>query len=267
MDLIAAWKASSIVLTGAFGILGLATDFKNERTKKITRWGYAALAGIVISTILGTAAQLKESTDNAAKALELAKESSRTLSDIERSLSQLNGLTMDLELIGDCKNEQFSGVCKAIRSFKGESISSRDGNWRNVFGSQSGLFEISVAIYNSPADLRSGASPAVKLYNIGPSGNSECHVRAAYAKEGDYLSVTGSACRAFLGLNRGSMLSMRDIPGKPALIEASIGKRLLNAPGLFLKNDRGESIGCFSSEKSWRQPGATACRFISNPFK
>jgi len=264
MNLIAVWKACSIVLTGAFGILGLVTDFKSERTNKITRWGYASLAGIVISTILGTAAQLKESTDNAAKALAVANQSARTLSDIERSLSQLNGLRMGLDLTGDCKNEQFSRVCKAIRSFKGESVSSSDRNWRNVFDAQSDSFQISVTIYNSLADLRSGADAALKLYNIDLSGKSECRVRAAYSKEGDYLSVTGLACRAFLGLNQGSILSMRDIPGKPALIKASIGKRLLNAPGFFLENDRGESIGCFLRENLWNQPGATACLFSSN---
>ncbi len=48
MDFVSAWKASSIVLTGAFGILGLLTEFKEKQTGKITRWGYISLGGIVI---------------------------------------------------------------------------------------------------------------------------------------------------------------------------------------------------------------------------
>jgi hypothetical protein len=63
MDFVAAWKATSIVLTGAFGILGLLKDFKDKNTGRVTVWGRISLAGILLSTSLGVVAQLKESTD------------------------------------------------------------------------------------------------------------------------------------------------------------------------------------------------------------
>jgi hypothetical protein len=40
--------------TGAFGILGLLTEFRNKHAKLITVWGWISLLGIVVSTIGGT---------------------------------------------------------------------------------------------------------------------------------------------------------------------------------------------------------------------
>jgi hypothetical protein len=59
IDFVTAWKAISIALTGAFGILGLATDFKNKHTKKITRWGWVSLIGIVVSSSLWRRSAIK----------------------------------------------------------------------------------------------------------------------------------------------------------------------------------------------------------------
>jgi hypothetical protein len=63
MDFVSAWKIISIGSTGAFGILGLVTEFKDPITKRLTRWGMVSLSGTVFSTLLGTAAQFKEASD------------------------------------------------------------------------------------------------------------------------------------------------------------------------------------------------------------
>lgn len=106
MDFVAAWKASSIILTGAFGILGLLTEFKDKEKKAITKWGYIALAGIVISTAFGTAAQLKESRDNAKAALAVALRSERTLTNIQRSLQPLTGPRVRMKFSIPCNYDE-----------------------------------------------------------------------------------------------------------------------------------------------------------------
>lgn len=90
------WKAVSIAVTGAFGILGLATEFRNKHTKRITRWGWASLTGIVVSSLLGVSAQLIESSHeakqtlaNATAALALAQKADTTLDGIQRLLSPI----------------------------------------------------------------------------------------------------------------------------------------------------------------------------------
>ena len=44
-------KIVSLLVAGSFGILGLTTEFKDEK-RKITKWGKFALGGILISTLL-----------------------------------------------------------------------------------------------------------------------------------------------------------------------------------------------------------------------
>ncbi len=51
MDWIGLFKVMSMLVAGSFGILGLATDYKDAQ-RKITKWGKIALGGILFSTIL-----------------------------------------------------------------------------------------------------------------------------------------------------------------------------------------------------------------------
>jgi hypothetical protein len=120
LDPIALWKACSVVLTGAFGILGLLTEFKSKHSKKITRWGYVSLAGIIVSTILGTIAQVKESQDNAktaadaaTKTLQIAKDTQSTLVNVRRLLTPLNDFKIVMEFPVPCGDEVYKEFCKA----------------------------------------------------------------------------------------------------------------------------------------------------------
>jgi hypothetical protein len=115
MDFVAAWKAISIALTGAFGILGLATEFKNKHTKKITKWGWVSLVGIIVSSVCGVAAQLKESHDDAAKSLDLAQKSSQTLNNIQKLLAPtIENPRVEAIFTVLCKNQ--ARKCKYIWS-------------------------------------------------------------------------------------------------------------------------------------------------------
>jgi hypothetical protein len=94
-NFVPAWKAVSILLTGGFGVLGLVKNFKEKqldpetdtKVEKITRWGWVSLIGILMSTSLGILAQLKESHDDSAKALDIATKSDQTLQQIQKLLS------------------------------------------------------------------------------------------------------------------------------------------------------------------------------------
>jgi hypothetical protein len=76
-----AWKVISIAVAGAFGALGLITDFKRKVRdpetdtvkQKITTWGWTSLIGIVLSTMLGMAAQMKDAVDARSDAEETRK--------------------------------------------------------------------------------------------------------------------------------------------------------------------------------------------------
>lgn len=122
MDFPAIWKTSSILLTGGFGILGLLKDFKDKETHKVTRWGYVSLAGILLSTILGTAAQWIQSESDAAKAAEASKQtlaltqrSTKTLNDVERLLVPLDDPTLTIDFEVPCNESRFTVYCEKAK--------------------------------------------------------------------------------------------------------------------------------------------------------
>lgn len=86
-------KAISEGLTAGFGILGLLTEFKDEKTKSITRNGKIALVGILASFIVSGIITVVENRDALAEHVEHAKEVER----LSRRLGQLS-LALDFKL-------------------------------------------------------------------------------------------------------------------------------------------------------------------------
>jgi hypothetical protein len=120
-DPVAVWKAISIVLTGAFGILGLLTEFKNKKTNRVTVWGYISLAGIVVSTVFGTYFQLKESSDNADKAFTLAQNTEETLKQVDRLLTPIEEPLVSISFKVPCTNIRYKSFCTQVRGKTWES--------------------------------------------------------------------------------------------------------------------------------------------------
>lgn len=92
-------KLLGLVLTGAFGILGLLTEFRDDKTKRITKWGRIALIGIFLSTALSFISQLLESTkakhdaqDSARQMQDQITKSNQILNDLNRSLNPLTNV-------------------------------------------------------------------------------------------------------------------------------------------------------------------------------
>lgn len=114
LDFVSTWKTISIALTGGFGILGLLKDFKDKATNRVTPWGWVSLIGIVVSSVCGIAAQLKESHDDAAKTLALAQKSDKTLTEIERSLSPLDDPTLSIGFDIRCDDAKYLAFCQKL---------------------------------------------------------------------------------------------------------------------------------------------------------
>jgi hypothetical protein len=135
MELFEVWKALAIVLTGAFGILGLATEFRHKSSKKITKWGYVSLVGIIVSSIGGVWAQFAEVMSNQKKAAEdnqrilaivsatsgtlantrmMMRESNQTTNDIRRVLSPLGASRVMVSWAIPCTSAAYQTVCQTI---------------------------------------------------------------------------------------------------------------------------------------------------------
>jgi hypothetical protein len=89
-------KIAGVLFTGAFGVLGLLTEFKDKDHKTVTPWGKVALIGIVLSTVLAFVAETvqakKAAADAKAAAQAAAEQVARTnkiMRDLDRSLNPI----------------------------------------------------------------------------------------------------------------------------------------------------------------------------------
>lgn len=122
MDWVDAWKAVSVVLTGVFGMLGLLTEFKHPETKQITRWGRVSLAGIILSSAAGFAAQLKEtsekqqeSLENSRRALALSEKTDRAITELQRVLTPIGEPKFSFMFTLDCKQPNHQDFCNRVK--------------------------------------------------------------------------------------------------------------------------------------------------------
>jgi hypothetical protein len=127
LDLVSAWKTMSIGVTGAFGVLGLLTEFKDKEKGKITKWGKTSLVGIVASSCLGMAAEFKETSDKelqrqkaANEALALAKKTDAGLVELTRVLSPLDDFSLLVRLNVNCGVELYQRFCAQIKEKSNE---------------------------------------------------------------------------------------------------------------------------------------------------
>lgn len=158
-NFVSTWKAVAIVITGGFGVLGLLKDFRDKHTKRITRWGRISLIGIVISSCLGVAAQLRESSEQdkirqqtAQQTLALAQKADTSLSQIRRLLAPLVNARFFMEFDFDCTRPTapFKNLCDAIR---------QDGYTTFHFGHQ--------------VQVRASRMPTNKYWPYWPGGEKE----------------------------------------------------------------------------------------------
>jgi len=112
-NFVPAWKAVSILLTGAFGILGLVKDFKEKKldpmsetkVERITKWGWISMVGIIVSTGLGVSAQLKESHDTSVQTLS-------TVNEIKKILSPLDIASVMVRAKMSCETDLLQAFCR-----------------------------------------------------------------------------------------------------------------------------------------------------------
>jgi len=224
-DWVAAWKAASVVLTGFFGVLGLLTDFKKDGS--VTRWGYISLTGILVSTVLGTAAQLKESSD-----------------DAKRTLTILTGIQQELSpSVGDLKFETYfmlacgqTGPCKAIHNF--DLVKYGDPRWIAAFGDHDNRIKFSGFI-NAPAPA---TAPAFAIQN--DDQQPPYYATAQYWKNDYALHIDNHASNVVIESNDGTIHSLMDLDGKTFIVHGEIAGTQLSLSQLFVRGKTGEMLEC-----------------------
>jgi hypothetical protein len=264
MNFVTAWKASSILLAGIFGIVGLLTDFRDRETRKITRWGYISLSGILLSSLGGGIVQIVESQSDAAKSLELARQSATIMKNLERILSPINGLSVELVSHDSCSGKENRHICDAIRSLN-EPVTGKD--WSKVFGSLNGSqLEFHIYVVNSLEDAVNETDWVITFGRGDDRYDVKFDQIAMYEAGNDSFS-TNFNIKAIVGMNDGSVHSLRDLDGKFAVVKAYIAMLPITVDWMSISNDSGEKTFCVFDEKARvaETPIARICQFKRRP--
>lgn len=251
MDFISIWKTSSIVLTGAFGVLGLLTEFK-DKNRKITKWGRVSLLGIVITTFFGVAAQIKQSADDAHKARILAQKSEETLTSMDRALSPIDGSSVTIDFETECTSKELASLCKQVQIYE----RTHRFPWRleDVLKKRSAL-HYSLAVFAKREDVEAlraptGITPHMVIVNrvndpVGPD------ISVDYSPFGDTLQTLTEDEHPQLIVNDGTARSIHDLPGKYLVIDGEIAgiPDTLRPMKFSLNSKIGEIVSCDRFEK------------------
>jgi hypothetical protein len=239
MDIVSAWKATSIALTGAFGVLGMLTDNKDKISGRLTKWGRISLSGIIVSSLCGVAAQIKETSDEGArreddgkKTLALVQQTGEAVGNIQRLLSPIEDPVFTMSFEASCKDKFFFESCENARKFK--------ASWPKEMGTVSTLASASVwslwpggghgaiiplhlYFFRNPPDvakLEAGISQAADMSFdiISTNYANDKSLGMTFDTPIEKVEVHVFSYKPFLKENKGNINSTLDIPGSTVIL-------------------------------------------------
>lgn len=247
MDFVGIWKVVAIALTGFFGVLGLLKEFKDKETNRVTKWGKLSLAGILISTSFGIVVQFKEQQDSAmsaaesaAQTLELLKNTSGTVDNIERLLTIIDGEKFYISFYVICSDDIWIDFCRAFyeQDQDGKSVSVWE-KWPIEVGGTNPNFNLWVKFFREQetADkFAKESGPGARIHLIGDLDYGIRSVGGGQSSDMDVLHwEPGRVLEIFLDIEsadqfikngNGSILSSSDLAGSSIIL--STGLKSLN---------------------------------------
>jgi hypothetical protein len=281
LDFVSIWKASSIVLTGGFGILGLLKDFKEKDTNKVTKWGRISLAGIVFSTVFGVAAQIKESFDSAQQTLAVVTKSDKTIRDIQRLLSPLDDEpNFVLWFTVDCASAKYKPHCEGIQKIKkakrdkGEPFSTEDGltGWsQGIPAGKDYVFLPKIEFLATQKDAdefckfeRAESDLSFQLFLVENQSKKDPRNTSLMVdgfNDEIRIGISGKPASSFTKSN-GKLKSILDLPGAIVLVrELNDDLSRLTLTHIEVKFRNGQSITYYGPFERIAAQGTTAYRF------
>jgi hypothetical protein len=268
MDFLTGFKASSIVLTGAFGVLGLIKDFKDKKGT-ITKWGRISLAGILLSTGLGVIVQLRESSEAAQKEQQTTAQTLEIVRDIQRGLSPLDEPKFDLSFSVACELPQFALFCRTLTSGGNQALYAGERSWPYwPMQTRPSLFlEINFFVDPNDAELYGeGKKGRGNLwFEVEPTADDNSSL-FAYPTSGGGVTLAVQDTKPTELQNDGRLKSILDIPGVTVVLRANypmVNPVLLRSFMMKFKN--GQSITYDGLFEKVLAPRFTCFRFKLPP--
>jgi hypothetical protein len=212
------WKLAAIVLTAVLGAIGLLADLKNKHTRKVTRWGWATLAGIGISGAFGVASQWKDTSEaqkqrdeNAALTLRLTTQTAASLANIERLLAPIDRPGIRLSLRVHCDQRKFAAFCVAAIGHEDRP----EEAWKHWPGKLDQLFPPRLLFYMDAESVKHDKPSLIYQLRRSQISTSAIGIDSIFPQKEGVIDVllTIHADQLDIPLNDGNFRSFLDFPG------------------------------------------------------
>lgn len=108
-------KFLSIISAAIFGVYGSLVNFRDE-TGKVTKHGKVGVCGVLISACIGGGLQIYSDIQSEKQSLDLLKRNTEILTEINRSLHPLDGMTVEYIIEPDWSIPEFKEIFNKIES-------------------------------------------------------------------------------------------------------------------------------------------------------
>ena len=171
-------KLTGVLLTGAFGTLGLLTEFKDKDHKTITRWGKIALVGILLSTLLTFATQIIESHDAQEEAARRVETANTLVNGLQTQLEEIKELRTNLSEELDVSRNVLRGVNQSANPL----TDIRVGYVLSIPSSDPVFSDYLKRLTSAVRQMKGGMSspPGLSVIQWGPQTNKPSRVSFSY---------------------------------------------------------------------------------------
>jgi hypothetical protein len=249
------WKEVSVILTGLFAVLGLAGEYKDKDTGKLTVWGRTFLVLTIVSMGFGLIAQIQDNKDSD----RLLTQTQNAVHQLTRIIQAFDAPAISIALEMNCTSGKFKPYCDRHLHDK----KSRDEVYRasggidptysvdDLPGGPNVLLPLHVYFFKEKRDFddfvkgrdfilagKGDASIDLLLNNYAKEPNLE-----VYGMPERGFEIHGYVSRASIKLKDQKIISIADLPGSIMVITE--GNKMLNdlTPMWFsLTTPRGQEI-------------------------
>ena len=254
------WKEASVILTGLFAVLGLAGEYKDKDTGRLTGWGRTFLVLTVVSMGFGLIAQIQDNKDSD----RLLERTQKSVHQLSRIIQAFDEPTISVMLEINCKSVRFKDYCSTHLAEKkhrmqagGERGLDAPYSTKDLPGGPQVILQLFVHFFKDKRESDEVIANGLILNNDSGDTTAELFL-TNYADEANLqvlslmestFEIVGSKEKAAIHLQNQKIISIADLPGSTVVVTAgSADSAQLNGLKLAqisLTTRRGQEVDIF----------------------
>lgn len=250
------WKEVSVVLTGLFAVLGLAGEYKDKDTGRLTVWGRTFLVLTIVSIGFGLIAQIQDNKDSD----RLLKRTQQSVYQLSRIIQAFDEPTIWVIFKINCSSERFKEYCdKLLAEQKRRKQAAGTMGTTSAYYSTTGfpggpqvLIPIFIHFYKDKEESDGAIFDGAIASDVNDGDTTMKLQISNYAKNADlkvisvtepFFELVGTGYKVSVDLHNQKIMSVPDLPGSTIVI-ATEGDQFngLTLESLTIRTPRGQAV-------------------------